>query len=201
VSDELRDYVAELHRIGVPPLQIQLALEARGILLSSPQIQNMCKPGHLQAFTGSPAGLISWVMSNGGSVHTYEERIHAETARVAVFTQRPEEQEGLEQWGDVIEINCTYTPLKTNLAKIQITAMDAGRHIHAGGIEFAAFVTTEVIAWILRLLLDSCPTLSEIWRSLIPDEDSAFIPTVEQMNGPFNHILCAMHKEPILSRN
>jgi hypothetical protein len=40
--------------------------------------------------------------------------------------------------------------------------------------------------------------LSIIWQSLIADQDSAFIPAVEQMNGPFNHILCAMHKESTL---
>jgi hypothetical protein len=195
LSDEMREYVAELHRIGVPPLKIQLALEARGVLLSSPQIQNMCKPGHLKAFTDSSEGLIGWVINNGGSVVTYQEQIHHETARVAVFTQMPDELLNLQQWGDVIEIDGTHAPMKTNWEVIPITVMDAGRHIHAGGIVFAVFVTTEVIAWILQVLLDSCPALREIWRSLITDEDSAFIPAVEQIARLFNHILCAMHKE------
>jgi hypothetical protein len=52
-------------------------------------------------------------------------------------------------------IDGTHAPLTTNWEIPPITAMDAGRHIHAAGIVFAAFATTEVIAWILQVLLDS----------------------------------------------
>jgi hypothetical protein len=71
----------------VPPLKIQFALEARDVLLSIPQIKNMCKPIHLQAFVNLSVRLITWVMCNGGRIFTYEERIHDETVRVAGFTQ------------------------------------------------------------------------------------------------------------------
>jgi hypothetical protein len=195
LSDEMREYVQELHRIGVSPLKIRLALEARGVQVSSGQIQNICKPGCLQAFTDSSAELINFVVSNGGSFCTYDERIREEYARVAVFTQMPEERNILSELGDVIEIDGTHAPLKTNWEIVPITVMDCGRHVHCGGIMFAAFVTTEVIHWLLGILLEICPSLNETWRVLITDEDSAFIPAVEARDFPFAHILCAMHKE------
>jgi hypothetical protein len=58
-SDRLREYVAELHRIGGPPVHIQMALEGRGVRISSPPNPNMYKPGHVHAFGASSAVLIS----------------------------------------------------------------------------------------------------------------------------------------------
>jgi hypothetical protein len=58
-----------------------------------------------------------------------------------------------------------------------------------------AFVTTNAILWLLGILLETCPSSADTWRALITDEDSAFIPAVEQSRDPFYHVLCAMHKE------
>jgi hypothetical protein len=46
-------------------------------------------------------------VSNGGMIFTYEETIHFETARLSVFTQMPEEEESLGQWGAGVEIDGT----------------------------------------------------------------------------------------------
>jgi hypothetical protein len=73
-----------------------MVLEARGLLLSSPQIHTMCNPGHLQAFGDSSSGLIGWVVSNGARIFTDEEGIHDETARLAVLAQMPAAGESLE---------------------------------------------------------------------------------------------------------
>jgi hypothetical protein len=63
-----------------------------------------------------------------------------------VFTQMPDEHQTLEQLGDVIEIDGTHAPLKTNWEIVPITVIDSGRHIQCAGIMFAAFVTAEVIS-------------------------------------------------------
>jgi hypothetical protein len=46
---------------------------------------------------------------------------------------------------DGSEIDGRDALLKTKWENIPITVMDAGGHIHVGGIIFAAFVTTEII--------------------------------------------------------
>jgi hypothetical protein len=103
-----------------------------------------------------------------------------------------------EELGDGIEIDGTYAPLKTNWEIVPITLMYSDRHIQCVGIMFAVFVTTEVILWLLGILLETCPSLSDTWWALITDEDSAFIPAVDQFRDPFYHVLCAMHKEGTL---
>jgi hypothetical protein len=201
LSGELRDYVQELHRIGVPPLKIQLALQARGVRLSCGQVHNICRPGHLRAFEESSAELMNLVRHEGGHVAEYREAFHDTQVRVAVFTQMREENACLSELGDVIELDGTHGPLKTKWEIIPVTVLDRGRHVHCGGIAFAAYVTTDVILWLLQTLLDSCGALSGIWKALITDEDSAFIPAVElflqsgAVSPDFAHILCAMHKE------
>jgi hypothetical protein len=137
-------------------------------------------------FADSSAGVIGWVVSKVGMIFAYEDRVLDETAGVATFTQLREAGESLVQMGDVAENDRTHSRLKTNREVSPITVMNVTRQIHERGIVFAAFVTTEVIAWILHLLLNACPTLTDISGSVITDEDSAFIPAVEQVNRPFN---------------
>jgi hypothetical protein len=191
----MRDYIQELRCIGVPPLKIQLALQARGVHLSCGQIHNLCRPGCLAAFTYSSSELISWVVDHGGACYSYDERIQDDVIRVAIFTQLPDERQVIHEFGDILEIDGTHAPLKTNWEIVPITLMDCVRHIQCGGIMFAAFVTTEVIAWLLGLLIEICHFLSDTWQALITDEDSAFIPAVEQFQGHFYHVFSAMHRE------
>jgi hypothetical protein len=68
LSDELRDYVPESHSIGMSSLKIQLALDARGISLSSAQIHNISRPAQVSAFGDSSAELINYVTNSGGRV-------------------------------------------------------------------------------------------------------------------------------------
>jgi hypothetical protein len=201
LSDELLEYVQELHRIGVPPLKIQMVLEARGVRVSSAQIHHICKPSHLEAFGDSSAALVSLIRDVHGNLAEYEESFHQSRVQVTVFTQIPENNAILAEFGDVVEIDGTHGPLKTNWEIILITVLDHGRHVHCGGIVFAAYVTTDVIHWLLKVLFESCPGLAHLRKALISDEDSAFIPVVElfmqstELREGFAHILCSMHKE------
>jgi hypothetical protein len=179
VSDKLREYVQELHRLGVTPLTIQMALEARGVRLSSAQIHHICNPGHLEAFGDSSADLMSLMRNVHGNVVEYEKSFHQSRVRVAVFTQIPEENATLAEFGDVVEIDEIYGSLKTNWEIIPITVLDRGRHVHCGGIVFAAYVTADVIHRLLNVLFESCPALAHSWKALISDESSVFIPVVE----------------------
>jgi hypothetical protein len=80
LSDELRDYVQELRRIGVSPLKIQFARQARGVLLSSGQIHNTCRPRYLKVFTDFSAELMNYVVATGGACWIDDEHIHDELA-------------------------------------------------------------------------------------------------------------------------
>jgi hypothetical protein len=190
-----------LHRIGVSPLKIRLALDTRGISLSSGQIHTICRPSQVSAFGGSSAELINFVTNSGRRVAIDEECLHQERVCAAVFTQMPEENAFLGQFGDVIEIDGADAPLKLNWKIIPITVLDRDRHVHFGGIAFAADIMAYVIHWLLQTLLELCPGLADFSTTIITDEDSAFIPAVELFQRSFEHperithILCALHPE------
>jgi hypothetical protein len=118
LSDELREYVQERHRIRVTLLKIQMALEARRVRLLSAQIHRICKPGHIEAFGDSSAALMSLMRDVHGNIAECEESFHQSRVRVAVFTQTPEENAILAEFGDVVEIDGTdYQVLLKSLRK------------------------------------------------------------------------------------
>jgi hypothetical protein len=77
----------------------------------------------------------------------------------------PEVSAFLAQFGDVIEIDGRHAPLKMNWQIIPIIVLDHGRYAHSGGIAFAAYVTADVIHWLLQTLLELCPGLADSWRT------------------------------------
>jgi hypothetical protein len=107
-------------------------------------------------FTDSSAELINWVLSHDDACHTHDERIHHNMARVAVFTQMNDEGHLREEQSDIIKIEGIHVPLKTNWEIVPIILMDSGHHIQCAGIMFAAFDTTEVILWLIGILLETC---------------------------------------------
>jgi hypothetical protein len=135
-------------------------LKARGVRLSNTQIHHICKPGHLEAFRDSSSALMSLMRGVHGNVAEYEELFYQSRVRVAVFMQMPEENAILAEFGDVVEIDGTHGPLKTNWEIIPITVLDRGRYVHCGGIVFAAYVTTDVIYWLLEVLFEPCSALA-----------------------------------------
>jgi hypothetical protein len=130
LSHELRDDVQELHRIGVSPLKIELALHARGVRLSYGHIHKSCRPGHLKAFEESSAEFMNMLRHAGGQVAEYQEGFHDTRVRVAILTQMPEENACVSELGDVIELDGTHGPLKTNEEIIPVTVLDHGHHAH-----------------------------------------------------------------------
>jgi hypothetical protein len=76
--------------------------------------------------------------------------------RVVAFKQTPIEPEKFCRYGEVIEIDGTHAPLKTNSELVPITVMNRGRHIHSGGMMFAAYLTADVIGWLLNVLVEQC---------------------------------------------
>jgi hypothetical protein len=106
-----------------------------------------------------------------------------------------------------IQIDGADAPLKTKWKVAPIAVLDRGHHIQSNGIAFAAFFTTEVIVWLLETLMDVCPSLSDIWKALISNENSAFIPALEMFRRnallPDDFCLGFAHciKTPIFSGN
>jgi hypothetical protein len=135
-------------------------LEARGVRLPSAQIHSICKPGHLEGFGDSSAALMSLMRNVHGNLAKHKESFHQSRVRVAVFTQTPEENAILAEFSDVVEIDGTHGPLTTNWEIIPITVVDRGRHVYCGDIVFAAYVTTDIIHWLLKVLCESCPALA-----------------------------------------
>lgn len=82
---------------------------------------------------------------------------------------------------------------------IPITLIDQYRRIRSGGVAFVASTDEETLSWLLRTIR-RLPPVAEKTRTLITDEDSAFIPALdvvmhEEPKWLVDHVLCAFHKE------
>ena len=79
-----------------------------------------------------------------------------------------------------------------------ITLVDQYRRIRSGGVAFFASTDEETLSWLLKTLHDMKPIETNT-KTLITDEDSAFIPALDSVKKDTGwevyHVLCAFHKE------
>jgi hypothetical protein len=80
LSDEIRDYIRELHHVKISPMKIQFALQAKGMSLSKVQIYNICRPGHLAEFGSISVELIRYMESEQALAVDHRERTESSHA-------------------------------------------------------------------------------------------------------------------------
>jgi hypothetical protein len=138
LSDEICNYTRQLHDVEAARINIQITLSARGMELDIVQIRNICRSGEPSGFADSFSELINFMDRGGGRVYSLEEDSGvSELLHIGAFTQTTEKLDNLALFGDVIIIDGTHGPLKTDWEVVPITLLHRGRHLQAGGIMFA----------------------------------------------------------------
>jgi hypothetical protein len=201
VPEDIIGEIRTLHRSGVEPARIRQILLSKGVSLSSTQICAIARPEVVEAFGTESAALKQHMEELGGIALRLTEQIAGKEKVIAIFTQLAQEKRDLIDFCDVVELDGTHAQLKLRWEVIPITLMDKDRKIQCGGIAFAAYFTTEVIAWLLKTIWSLDPEIQAQWRVLLTDEDGGFAPALVQFRdevqvpGSFRHLLCAMHKK------
>lgn len=108
----------------------------------------------------------------------------------------PFEMENLRRLLSVIFLDGTQTHCHLNWDVIPITMIDQYRGISTSGPCFLSATDEETLTWLLSKPL-SIPVVKDSVRAIITDEDSAFIPAIENIGESvhFKHILCSYHEE------
>lgn len=87
---------------------------------------------------------------------------------VATFTKS--ELEVLRDYGDLLAVDPTFSPMTSDWSIIPLTAVDKERRIRSAGIIFASSGKGTVFKWILELLLLQLPCRNTL-KTLISDDD------------------------------
>ena len=113
-----------------------------------------------------------------------------------VLTILPFERENLERFSSVIFLDGTQTNAHMNWEVIPITLIDQYRRIRSGGLCFLASTDEETLTWLLETLF-SLPPIQTGTKTIITDEDSAFIPAISNLSivHSIRHVLCSHHKK------
>jgi hypothetical protein len=200
LDSQIIKMIRDMSDSNIEPVKIGQWLQTQGINITGAQIYSLCRPGRIHKFESQASDLIKWVRDRGGVFHVFTDQICETETVVAVLVIMPSQMEALCTYADLIEIDGTHPQLSLRWEVIPITLMDSGRHIICGGICFAAYFTTEVVFWLLKILW-SYDRVAAIWRVLLTDEDAAFIPAISLLRAipgfpvDFEHRICGMHKK------
>jgi hypothetical protein len=199
LEQDMVDMIREMYNAGIEPAKIQKVVISRGLVLTTSQICSVAKQDAIANFVSESVELRRYVESLGGRVEQFSETINGRIQTVAILTQMPRELQDLKSLCDVLFLDGTHAQLKMRWEIIPVTMISPNRELVCGGVAFAAYFTGEVVEWLLQSIWESAPEVAENWRTLISDEDSAFLPAVERFRvgkaSAFGHVLCAMHKK------
>ena len=193
-SDTSQDLIRSMREASIEPRKIIRVMESLGEEgLTVSQIRRICGPKSTAIGISESAELENYVSECGGlcARHIVDEN-HCQ----GVLTIMPFEMENLRRFSSVIFLDGTQTHCHLNWEVIPITMVDQYRRIRSGGICFLSSTDEETLTWLLDTLL-SIDIVKESVQTIITDEDSAFIPAIENLNDSlhFKHILCSFHKE------
>ena len=178
--------------------QISQIIEALyNITLNPRQIHHVTEIPKSDNNTLETNDLYAYMKENGGICEIYSEN-REKVFRTAVLTMMPEERNNLFKYCDVIGIDGTYAPLKSNWTIVPITLLDEGRHIQSGGIIFCASFSIEIIFWFLSTIINILGERSRNIKVLITDQDNSFEAPIRKIlqdrKLDFGHVICALHK-------
>lgn len=199
-SERDQDLIRKMSEVSIPPKRIIKLMEKLGVTgLTSLQIRRLigkgvAEPAHEQAESQE---LADYVRRNDGEF--FELVTEGDDGRRycgGCLSIMPFEKENLMRFASVMFIDGTQTGSRLGWEMVPITLIDQYRRIRSGGVAFLAATDEESIRWLLETL-SGLPPVAEETKTLITDEDSAFIPAIEDIHEqwPINHVLCAYHKE------
>jgi hypothetical protein len=198
LDSESLDIIREMYNAGVQPGHIQKVMISRGELLTTLQICAVAKRDSIASFAPESIELAHFMESSGGICERFVQVLNGREQTVALFTQTAQEKRDLNSLADLVFMDGTHAQLRMRWEIIPITLINGEKQLVCGGIAFAAFFTAEDIEWLLEQIWRSSPDVADIWRTIVTDEDSAFLPAMENFlrdkGVQFAHVLCAMHK-------
>ena len=198
-SETSQDLIRSMREANIEPRKIVRVMESLGEEgVTAAQIRRICGPRSVALGISESAELEKYVTEFGGicSRHIVDENYCQ-----GVITVMPFEMENLRRFSSVIFLDGTQTHCHLNWEVIPITMIDQYRRIRSGGLCFLSATDEETLTWLLSKLL-SIPVVKDSVRTIITDEDSAFIPAIEKIceSVHFKHILCSYHKERNFNR-
>ena len=202
---EIEETVHELRKSGVKPIHIIKFLHARGIMLTSLQVQWMVRKDSVLGFESESEELNAMMGEHDGStVSFFEATMNGEKHRWGILTFTAEELRNLRLFGDVLFIDGTYCNLKMKWEVLPITAITIDGTICCCGMFYAAMTNETILGWLLFQLWQMKRNDEVKWRTVVTDEDAAFIAAFREfgnwassngINHGLHHVLCAFHKE------
>ena len=202
LDPDKQDLIRKLLDSGATPLTVQRFLDRSGITdVSTLQIRRLA--GRDKAFQNKETeDLRQYMEEVGGVFQRMEIRTEDKCYVHAVFTAMDFEMENLRRFGDVIWLDGTQRQNFLKWEIIPVTVIDPFKRIRSGGMFFVSRGDQEILEWVLKVLQEN-DTLKDVLRTIITDEDSAFIPafkkvfrTGDSKDDPLiKHVLCAYHKE------
>lgn len=199
LADASQDLIRSMHEARIEPRKIIRVMEAFGENgLTASQIRRICRPRGVSLGVPESQDLEQYVTSCGGKCFRYVTDGHY---CQGVLTILPFEQENLDRFASVIFLDGTQTQGSLNWEVFPITLIDQYRRIRSGGLCFLSSTDEENLTWLLQTLF-SLPPIRDSTKTLITDEDSAFIPAISNICRvhPIQHVLCSHHKEKNFSK-
>lgn len=205
LPSEVEELASEMWRSGVKPVQIMKFMQARGIMVSTLQVQWMVRKQRIVEFENQTEHLAALMKESPGSlVEPFEATVDKQKHRWGMLTFTADELENLERYGDVLFIDGTYSNLRLKWEIIPITGITTDGNLCCCGVFYAAMTNETILGWLLSKLWQLKRNDVVKWRTVITDEDAAFLAAFRELNlwGLRNgydiglsHVLCAFHKE------
>ena len=206
LGEDKQDLVRKMAHCGIDPTHIQRFLYEIGEKeVTADQIRRL-KGRDVSLGIPETEELANYMREVNGVFRRMETRQGDRIFVHAVFTAAPFELENLKKFGQVIWLDGTQRQNRLQWEIIPVTVIDQFKRIRSAGVFFVSRSDQEVIRWILEVLLNN-KDLLQILRTIITDEDSAFIPAFDTVMRRLNkdrpdgnqitihHVLCAFHKE------
>ena len=199
MTESSQELIRSMRNAKIEPRKVIQVMESLGEEgLTATQIRKICTPKEVTLNVSESCDLEKYVTECGGVCFRH---IIDQNYCQGVLTILPFERENLERFSSVIFLDGTQTNAHMNWEVIPITLIDQYRRIRSGGLCFLASTDEETLTWLLETLF-SLPPIQTGTKTIITDEDSAFIPAISNLSivHSIRHVLCSHHKEKNFSR-
>lgn len=199
LTESSQDLIRSMRDARIEPRKIIRVMEGLGEQgITAAQIRKICVPRGTTLGVPESEDLEQYVIECGGMCFRH---ITDGQYCQGVLTILPFEKENLDRFSSVMFLDGTQTQGFLNWEVIPITLIDQYRRIRSGGLCFLSSTDEETLTWLLETLF-SLPPIRDCTKTLITDEDSAFIPAINNVSSihPIRHVLCSHHKEQNFNR-
>lgn len=193
-----QDLIRKMRECSIAPRKIVKLMERLGLEgITTRQINRLVGAAHVEMEgTVESRELEGYVRENGGEFFPYIISEDGKEFCHGCLSIMPFEKDNLEKFSSVMFIDGTQNTSRLGWEMLPITLVDQYRRIRSGGVAFMAYTDAASLTWLLSQI-SKLPPVQANTRTLISDEDSAFIPALTDIRSswPVNHVLCAFHKE------